>query len=139
MSHTQTVYFQAKRLPSIAAWQKSIEQLEFDVRLHPKWDVAKDAGDMPVVYKAKKTSFECSLEKVDPAELPDGIRAKSAEMSMAFVSRGGLSHAAAFVAAACFAKLTGGKLFDWECGDAFSANDALELAQDEYAEVQDES
>jgi hypothetical protein len=139
MSHTQAVYFRARRLPSIAVWQAAIERHGFDVKLEPTWDLAKNAGNVPIHYKGQETGFECSLEKVKLDELPEGVNADSAEMSVAFVSRGELSYAAAFVAAATLAKVTSGTLFDWECGDAFSPNEALELARDEYEDPRQES
>lgn len=137
MSHAQSVYFREGLLPSVRDWQAVIDKHGFAVALDPRWQLRTSSGNLPTRYRGEATGFECDLAKVgddERAELPETLDAGVAQLALAFTSRGELSFAAAFVAAACFAELTGGTLFDWQSGDAFSAEEAMALALDHDAD-----
>jgi hypothetical protein len=120
------------QLKSIAEWQQAIELEGFPLRLSFEEPFSSLNGFLPAVLRNKRTGFECY--HVRPKELIETYSEVQFDRKwtqvLAFVWGGDFAEMqAAWMAAASYAKATGGVVFDEQAGQILTAADALESAR----------
>lgn len=110
--------FSDKPLPSIAAWQEAINAEGFDLRLDPDVEFQTASGFLPAMLRGKQSGFESYHD--DPRELMEGyadvpyFKSCPAWKHVLSFRWGSIAHegVSVFMAAAAYAKATGGVVFD---------------------------
>lgn len=125
--------FSDKPLASISEWQQAIDGEGFDLRLDPEVELATASGFLPAMLRGKQSGFESYHD--DPRELMEGYADmpyfKSCPtwkhaLSFRWGSRAheGVS---VFMAAAAYAKATGGVVYEPEEGKALTLDEVRAL------------
>jgi hypothetical protein len=122
-----------QRLPSSSEWQLAIEAEGFPLRLVPSLPILDFSGTIPCQLRTTNTGFEYA--NLSPADFEDETSARPVAESYSniVVLRWGAdlpAGAAAYMAAAAYARATGGIVFDGEEGELLSVDRAAEIARE---------
>jgi hypothetical protein len=122
-----------RRLNSTAEWQQAIGTEGFPLRLDPTCELAQANGFFPAHFGDKLTGFECVHQ--DAGELIDEYA--DIDFGRRWACALGLrimgdydELRAAFMAAAAYARATGGVVWDGESGEVMSPDRAAEVARE---------
>jgi hypothetical protein len=123
----------SRRLALVDEWQKSLDQLSFQLKI--LWDDSLERMDgfVPVLSLGKKSGFECNHWKIhDLHELLEaGEMLPSDQFVLAFRWGGDLTECLAAVqASAAYATAVDGRVFDPQEGKIVSAPEAVKIARD---------
>jgi hypothetical protein len=124
-----------RKLASIAEWQHAIDQEGFDLKLDTPRPIEKLSGHLPAQRAGAHAGFECDhfepTELLDQEELADVDFGHRWTQMLAFRFGGDfLALWGAFVAAAAYARVTGGVVFDGESGEVLTPDKAAEIARE---------
>jgi hypothetical protein len=122
-----------RRLSSTAEWQQAIDTEGFPLRLDPECALAQTNGFFPAYFGDKLTGFECHHD--DAGELidsyPDVDFGRRWAYALGLRIVGDYDELrAAFMAAAAYARATGGVVWDGESGEVMSPDRAAEVTRD---------
>lgn len=102
-------------LPSVEAWQDAIEADGFNLKLDESTDIATHKGFLPALLHNQQSGFECFHDDVNDlmTTYEDVDFAQDWKRVLSF-RWGSLAHEgiAAFMAAAAYAKATGGVVYE---------------------------
>jgi hypothetical protein len=129
-----------RRLASIAEWQKAIEQEGFNLRLDASRPLEALGGHLPAWRGSEAAGFECdhcdAADLLDDDDLADINFGRHWSQTLAFRFGGDLLALwGVFVAAAAYARATGGVVFDSEAGEVLTPDKAAEVARDVELEL----
>lgn len=121
-----------QRLGSIAEWQRAIDAEGFSLRLSTEGEFDALHGHLPAVWGDRAAGFEC--DHLDAAaffdEMPDLDFGRRWRHVLAFRLGGDFrALMGAYMAAAAYARATGGVVFDDESGEVMSADKAAHVAR----------
>lgn len=123
-----------QQLNSMAEWQRAIdaEAFPFPARLPADVSFSELSGFLPVDYDNAKSGFEC--DHWDPEDIFDDYPsvAFGRRWKFALAFRFGFSHGeleCAWMAAAAYARATGGVVFDTEEAKLFDPDEAVQLVR----------
>jgi hypothetical protein len=122
-----------RRLASVDAWQKAIDQGGFPLRLSTETPLAKLHGALPVVLERLQTAFECDHRSATAlmAETPSVDFGRAWTYALAFRWGGDVyAGASAYAAAAAYAAATGGAVLDCQEGKLISADRAADVSRE---------
>ncbi len=124
-----------RRLGSIAEWQRAIDAEGFPLRLSDETPFDELDGILPVQVADKQADFECAhwdaRELMDEDEYADIDFSQPWAHALSFRWGGNIySTPAAYMAAAAYAKATGGVMLDCEEGKILAVPRAIEVARD---------
>ncbi|MEH2482999.1 hypothetical protein V1282_006356 [Nitrobacteraceae bacterium AZCC 2146] len=125
--------FSDARLPSIEAWQAAIDADGFTLRLSATRPFAELNGALPVQLSDRQTAFECDHFSASDlmAECDDIDFGHPWAYCLAFRWGADFYAAiAAYLAAAAYARVTGGVILDCEEGRLITPELAAEVARD---------
>jgi len=122
-----------RRLTTTAEWQQAIDAEGFPLRLDPACVLAEANGFFPAHFGDKLTGFECSHD--DAGQLIDEYSdidfGRRWAYALGLRIMGDFDELrAAFMAAAAYARATGGVVWDGESGEVMSPDRAAEVARD---------
>lgn len=122
-----------RALASTEEWQHALDAEGFALRLDPGVVLSEASGFFPARLNDKETGFECYHD--DAAELieayPDIDFGRRWTHALGFRVGADLTELyAASMAAAAYARATGGILWDGESGEAMSPDRAAQVARD---------
>jgi hypothetical protein len=145
MSVSVYVFMAGNRVPSIDAWQDAAQRSGISLTFDPKTQLASHEGFLPVRHDDQSTGFEFFIGRASDM-LGDYPQESYPELHTKLAGRDAVTvftwHSdakegvAANYAAAVFAQLADGVLFDPEAGDVIQTNDALEHARAFAAEME---
>ena len=122
-----------RRLESIAAWQKALDQSGFQLRLSTETPLAELGGALPVVLEKLQTAFECDHWSAAElmAETPKVDFGHAWTCALAFRWGGDVyAGASAYAAAAAYAAATGGVVLDCQEAKLISAERAADASRE---------
>lgn len=128
-----------KRLGAIEEWQKAIDAEGFGLRLDHSRSIEELSGYLPAHKGERLAGFEC--DHFDPADLLEEFTevdfGRRWEQMLAFRFGGDFHElSGAFVAAAAYARATGGVVFDGESGKVLTPDKAAQIARDTEPELE---
>ena len=131
MSVSLHVYLSRSQMPGAQLWAMAVRKAARGVELLPNFDVFNHSGFLPCKCRGADSGFEyyagvfCS-EDIEDMELEADEQdlIVSCDFSVGFVIKGSKwkDHETAYVAAACLTMLSGGTLYDPQCGQ-FSSDE----------------
>jgi hypothetical protein len=122
-----------RQLESIGAWQAAIDAEKFPLRLNDDRPLDVLKGFLPVLLRGIRTGFECGhwSAEVFIRGRPDVNFGHKWGYVLTFRWGGDLNQLqSAWMAAAAYAKATGGIVFDDEEGKVHTTAEALEMVKD---------
>jgi hypothetical protein len=122
-----------RRLASMDAWQKAIDQDGFRLRLSTATPFEKLRGALPVVLERMPTAFECDHWSATElmSETPSAAFGRAWAYALAFRWSGNVyAGASAYAAAAAYAAATGGAILDCQEGKLISAERAADVSRE---------
>ncbi|QDM16255.1 hypothetical protein FNL55_09605 [Tardiphaga sp. vice352] len=122
-----------RRLASVDAWQKAIDEAGLPLRLSGATPFAKLHGALPVVLNRRQTAFECDHCKARElmTETPSVDFGRAWTYALAFRWGGDVyAGASAYAAAAAYAEATGGIIFDCQEGKLISLQQAVDTSRE---------
>ena len=130
-----------RRLGTIEEWQKAIAAEGFDLRLDVSRPIEDLSGYLPAHKGDRLAGFECDhwdMEDVLEGS-PDVDFGRRWDETLAF-RVGGSFHElwGAYVAAAAYARATGGAVFDSEEGKVLTPDEAAQVARSSEPHLKDE-
>lgn len=122
------VYVNREKLPSATRWKQEIARMGFTWTFPGRLDWAEQSGHLPARLNRRETGFELDVFANTPDEEPPA-EATEFDSFVGFRFSTPAEAAAAHIAAAALAKLTGGFLFNPDENRPWSADDALREAR----------
>ena len=129
MSVDTFVILSDERLPSVAEWQRALDQAGVDIRLDDVDDLRQHSGYLPARFNGADSGFEWSYGIVDEVfgERPDGAGGRGHAIDL--VTHDDEQEAmCALYAAGVLARLTDGLFYDEDAGDFVPGDRAMEIA-----------
>ena len=136
MSVTTRVLLDPTRMPSPTTWAREIRAQGFEADLDTEFDQRTFSGFLPCVHRGVPAGFEYFFEP--DADLDDDVRAAvgmQRTLEVAFVTHSDMRElVTALIASAVLAYLADGIVWSDDSGEAYSPEDAIDLARQTEAD-----
>jgi hypothetical protein len=122
-----------RALSSLDEWQRAIDAEGFLLQLMATRPIAALQGALPVIFHGQPAAFECDHRDAAEAMAYPAIIAFGHRWQHALALRWGgeiAAAAAAYMAAAAYAKATGGMVYDCEEGRIISPDRSAEIGRE---------
>ena len=130
MSVDSFVFLQENRLPTIAEWQRALDEEQCGIALEPIKDLRTHSGYLPANYCGHQSGFEWFFGPIAETfgEKPEAVGSRSHAID--FVTHSDMRKLiCGMIAGAVLAKLADGLVFDEESGEYIDGSKALEIAK----------